>query len=94
MAALKRLTEADFLLLDDLGGGETENAKLESRLLFLALEERQTRRKATLITTNLTPAALIKLFGTRVLGRVQPLTIIHVDHKRNFRLTPAATDLW
>ena len=93
-AALKRLTAPDVLVIDDLGAGETDSAAVERRLLFLALEERQMKRKPTIVTSNLKPEALVQAFGTRVLGRLQPLTIIHVNHKRNFRIPQGDGSLW
>lgn len=92
-AALKRLASPDLLVLDDLGAGETDAASVERRLLFLALDERQMRRKPTIVTSNLSPEMLVQTFGTRFLGRLQPLTIIHVNHKRNFRVR-TAEGLW
>lgn len=93
-AALKRLTTPDLLVLDDLGAGETDSAAVERRLLFLALDERQMRRRPTIVTSNLAPEMLVQTFGTRFLGRLQPLTIIPVNHKRNFRISKSGEGLW
>ncbi|TDE85314.1 ATP-binding protein [Deinococcus sp. S9] len=92
--ALARLTAPDLLVLDDLGAGETDSAAVERRLLFLALDERQTKRLPTIVTANLSPQELVQVFGVRVLARLQPLTVIHVDHKRNFRVSKNARPLW
>lgn len=93
-AALRRLAAPDVLVLDDLGAGETDSAAVERRLLFLALDERQTRRRPTIVTSNLSPDMLVQTFGTRFLGRLQPLTIIAVNHKKNFRVNKSAEGLW
>lgn len=93
-AVLRRLATPQLLVLDDLGAGETDSAAIERRLLFLALDERQTRLLPTVITTNLTPHVLTQVFGSRIIARLQPLTVIHVDHQRNFRVNPAARPLW
>lgn len=92
--ALARLTAPDLLVIDDLSAGETEKGAIERRLLFLALDERQTRRRPTIITTNLFPEELAQTFGRRVLARLQPLTLIHVDHGVNFRLEGEREELW
>ncbi len=92
--ALQRLVSPDLLVLDDLGAGESDQAKIERRLLFLALDERQTKRLTTIVTTNLKPDQLSAVFGARIFARLQPLTIVHVNHKRNFRIDSAAVSLW
>ena len=93
-AALESLGTTDFLILDDLGAGETRNATLENRLLYLALEERQNRRLPTIITSNLEPDALVTKLGSRLLNRLQPLTVLEVNHGRNFRLPSGRDSLW
>ncbi|MBZ9713786.1 ATP-binding protein [Deinococcus multiflagellatus] len=95
-AALLRMVKPDLLIIDDLGAGEPDAASIERRLLFLALDERQVRRKSVIVTTNLklaTPQgtkepSLASIFGARVLARLQPLTILHVNHGINFRAQP------
>ncbi|WP_027459285.1 ATP-binding protein [Deinococcus murrayi] len=98
-AALRRLTDCDLLVIDDLGAGESDTAAVERRLLFLALDERQMRRRPTIVTTNLLlappaeegrrdpnrPASLVEVMGARVLARLQPLRTLHVNHGVNFR---------
>jgi DNA replication protein DnaC len=93
-AALESLGTTDFLILDDLGAGETRNATLENRLLYLALEERQNRRLPTIITSNLEPVELVGKLGSRLLNRLQPLTVLEVNHGRNFRAPSGRDSLW
>lgn len=84
--ALESLILPDFLVLDDLGAGETDNAAVENRLLYLASEYRQNNRRSTLITTNLTPTELSQVVGQRILNRFTPLTTIEINHGKNFRV--------
>lgn len=93
-AALARLTAPDLLVIDDLGAGETDSAAVERRLLFLALDQRQMHRRPTIVTTNLDPKELAALFGARIIARLQPLTVIHVNHGKNFRAARAGRSLW
>lgn len=98
-AALQRLIRPDMLIIDDLGAGESDAASVERRLLHLALDDRQNHRRPTIITTNLLlappageqrrdpkrPLTLVEVLGSRGLGRIQPMTPIHIDHGINFR---------
>jgi DNA replication protein DnaC len=84
-AALESLGTTDFLILDDLGTGETRNA---------TLEERQNRRLPTIITSNLEPVELVSKLGSRLLNRLQPLTVLEVNHGRNFRAASDRDSLW
>jgi DNA replication protein DnaC len=93
-AALESLGTTDFLVLDDLGAGETRNATLENRLLYLALEERQNRRLPSVITSNLDLEELAAKLGLRLLNRLQPLTVIGVNHGQNFRLARDWISVW
>lgn len=93
-AALARLASPDLLVIDDLGAGETDSAAVERRLLFLALDQRQMHRRPTIVTTNLEPRELAGAFGARVIARLQPLEIIHVDHGKNFRSPKGTRSLW
>lgn len=86
LGAVKMLAGADLLILDDLGAAETATQAVEKRILFAALDERQNRRLSTIITSNLDPKKLTGLVGERVLGRLQPLSVIHVDHGINYRM--------
>ena len=90
---VESLGNIDFLVLDDLGAGESDNAKVERRVLYLASERRQNNKKPTIITTNLTQGELTKSIGVRILNRFMPLTVINVNHGRNFRVK-MGEDLW
>jgi DNA replication protein DnaC len=92
--ALEVLGTPDFLILDDLGAGEARQAVLEQRLLYLGLEERQNRRLPTIITSNLGAAVLIERLGSRLLNRLQPLTVLEVAHGRNFRFPEHRQQRW
>lgn len=83
----------DLLVIDDLGAGETGNATLEQRILYLVLEERQNTRRSTVVTTNLEPQEVAKRLGQRLLGRLQPLTILQFRHGKNFR-RPGGKTAW
>lgn len=93
-AALSRLTSPDLLVIDDLGAGETDSASVERRLLFLALDQRQMHRRPTIVTSNLSPQEMAGVFGARIVARLQPLTIIHVNHGKNFRSPKGMKVLW
>ncbi len=41
---------------------------------------------------NRTPQELIETFGRRVMSRLQPLTVVHVNHGKNFRASKGS--LW
>lgn len=84
--ALEQLAGPDLLILDDLGAGETAGGQVEQRLLYLALERRLNARKATILTSNLSPGKLAEALGQRIYNRLQPLTVVEVDHGINFRL--------
>ncbi|WP_216325983.1 ATP-binding protein [Deinococcus aestuarii] len=94
-SAVQRLLAApDLLVIDDLGAGESDSAAIERRLLFLALDERQMHRRSTVVTSNLRPEELAVTFGARILARLSPLTIIHINHGKNFRLKPGRKSRW
>lgn len=82
-----------LLVVDDLGAGETGNATLEQRILYLVLEERQNTRRSTVLTTNLTPAEVADRLGSRLIGRLQPLATMVFRHGRNFR-RPQGRTAW
>ncbi|MCD8104916.1 MAG: ATP-binding protein [Lachnospiraceae bacterium] len=60
--------DCDLLIIDDLGT-ELTNSFVASEL-FLVLNERILRRKSTLISTNLSLAAIADLYSERVLSRI------------------------
>lgn len=89
----KRLAETGLLVLDDVGAGESGEAKVERRLLYFVLEERQNARRTTIVTTNLTAAALKEFLGDRLMNRLMPAEVVNFKHGKNFRL-PKEKTLW
>lgn len=79
------LSRVDLLVFDDIGAGETSNAAIEQRILYLVTEARQNAVKPTVITTNLGTEAFAKNVGQRIVNRLMPLTTIAFSHGRNFR---------
>lgn len=92
--AIDELVAPDLLVLEDLGAGETANATVEKRLLYHATEKRQNASKPVIITTNLSPEELKKLVGGRILGRLQPLSVVEFSHGKNFRAPDLTEELW
>ena len=90
-SVVKLASSPDLLVLDDLGAGETSNAAIEQRLLYLVLEKRQNRSRSTVITTNLAPTELRDRVGQRLVGRLQPLEVMQFKHGRNFRRSSGKT---
>ncbi|MCD8347870.1 MAG: ATP-binding protein [Lachnospiraceae bacterium] len=64
----RHIFECDLLIIDDLGT-ELVNSFVASRL-FLILNERILRRKSTMISTNLSLAAISERYSERVLSRI------------------------
>ena len=89
----RELERADLLVLDDVGAGESGEAKVERRLLYFVLEARQNARRPTVVTTNLTAAALKEFLGDRLMNRLMPAEVVNFKHGRNFR-RPTASTLW
>jgi DNA replication protein DnaC len=89
----KRLANAKLLVLDDVGAGESGEAKIERRVLYFVLEERQNNRRPTVITTNLSAENLRAFLGDRLMNRLMPAEVLNFNHGRNFRRPTAAT-LW
>ena len=89
----RELERADLLVLDDVGAGESGEAKVERRLLYFVLEARQNARRPTVVTTNLTATALKEFLGDRLMNRLMPAEVVNFKHGRNFRRPTAAT-LW
>lgn len=92
--AIRRMAAADVLVIDDLGAGESDNASVERRILYLALNERQMHRRPTVVTTNADPRELAQMFGRQIMARLAPLEMIHVNHGRNFRSAPGRKSVW
>lgn len=93
-SVIEALSSVDFLVLDDLGAGESDSQKIERRILYLVAEARQSSVKPTIITTNLERAELWDYLGARVSNRFMPLTALHVNHGRNFRSPEGRKSLW
>jgi len=66
---IKTLTEADFLVIDDLGT-EPVYRNVTREYLYSVLNERMLYRRRTLITTNLSPAQIGERYGERILSRL------------------------
>ncbi|MCD7832748.1 MAG: ATP-binding protein [Lachnospiraceae bacterium] len=64
----RHIFACDLLIIDDLGT-ELVNSFVASRL-FLILNERMLRRKSTMISTNLSLAAIAERYSERVLSRI------------------------
>ena len=62
------LYDCDLLIIDDLGA-ETVNSFVSTQL-FTLINERHLRRKATIISTNLSPAQLRDRYSDRILSRL------------------------
>ena len=60
--------DCDLLIIDDLGTEFTNS--FTSSQLFICLNERILRRKSTLISTNLSPDDIRKLYSERVFSRI------------------------
>lgn len=91
---VRELSAVDLLVLDDIGAGETANAEVEKRVLYLVMEARQNGGKPTVITTNLSQNDLVNVVGVRIMNRLQPLTMLAFKHGKNFRLKNAEAGLW
>lgn len=67
-SALDYILDCDLLIIDDLGT-ELANAFINSRL-YLCLNERDLRRKSTIISTNLSLDDLHKTYSERIFSRI------------------------
>ena len=66
---LEALLESDLLILDDLGTEPIyRNVTLE--YLYSVLNERLRREKKTIVTSNLSPRALMERYGERIFSRL------------------------
>lgn len=91
---VRELSGVDLLALDDIGAGETANAEVERRILYLIMEARQNAAKPTIVTTNLSQLELVGVVGARIMNRLQPLTALAFKHGKNFRLKNQSEALW
>jgi len=92
-AVVERLARPSLLVIDDIGAGEAGEGKLELRILYFVLEQRQNARRATLLTSNLTPQQVTAFLGSRITNRLMPLETFVFNHGRNFR-APKGTNAW
>jgi len=83
--ALELLVKPRLLLLDDLGAGETDNAAIEKRLLYQALDQRNMDEKPLIGTSNLTQSEMVGAFGARTIARLRPVEFIEFSHGVDFR---------
>ena len=65
---LDYIRDCDLLIIDDLGT-ELNNAFVTSRL-FVTLNDRLTRRRSTIISTNLSPDELQREYSERIFSRI------------------------
>lgn len=63
------MLDADILCIDDLGT-ETMLKNITLEYLYTVVNERWLRKKYTVVTTNLTPDALIKRYGEAIFSRL------------------------
>ena len=66
--SMEHLLGCDLLIIDDLGT-ELNNSFISSQL-FLCMNERLLRRKATIISTNLSLGQLSQAYSERILSRI------------------------
>ena len=66
---LKNLMETDCLIIDDLGT-EPMRKNVTKEYLLLLLNERLTKNKATIITSNLSPEQILNKYEERIFSRI------------------------
>ena len=76
-AEVKRLCEADYFILDDLGSSSMSDWQKE--VIFDLIDDRYSSRKPTLITSNLFRDDLKKIFDPRVLSRLYSTQNVIID---------------
>lgn len=76
LAIMSRLTDAEFLVLDDIGAGSLSD--FERRSTLDLLECRLTRLRPTVVTTNLTVEQIGTLMDERISSRLSAYTRIAV----------------
>lgn len=90
---INQLASTDVLTLDNVTTSDLRHVGL--RLLNTVLEDRQNNARPTILTTNLKPEILTTDIGTNLITRLEPLSIIHFNHGKNFRKANADTEeLW
>jgi chromosomal replication initiation ATPase DnaA len=68
LTAFHHAADVELLVLDDLGVGLATDWTADT--LYRLVDERWTRRRATMVTTNLTPPQLEKEFDARIVSRI------------------------
>ncbi len=68
-ALLEAIINCDVLIIDDLGS-EPMLKKVNEDYLYLVLNERLTKNKSTIVTTNLTLRSLLERYGDRTFSRI------------------------
>ena len=80
----KRIRSVDLLVLDDLGGENTEQNWVKAKVDSI-ITERYNRMKPVIITTNLSPTQLYEVYGARVLDRIKETTRIVIHAGKSLR---------
>ncbi len=68
LAAFEHAASVELLVLDDLGAGLATDWTADT--LYRLVDERWTKRRATMVTTNLTPEELEQKFDARIVSRI------------------------
>lgn len=87
-ATLARYRTANVLLLDDVGDLDAPGAESDDRrrLLYAVLNHRSNWMLPTILTTNLSPSALVEAFGGRSVERVIEMCALVGMGGENLRL--------
>ena len=89
-SVVNRYAEYEFLMIDDVGhGNEThDNVKdFESANLFNVIDKRQSARRPTVLTMNMTLERLGQIYGGSMLSRLR-----HYDNSQEWGFGAVATD--
>ena len=79
---LNTLNDADLLIIDDLGC--EFQSQINKSAIFEVINLRTSLNKPIIITTNLTPEELQKIYGSRIISRVlSTLTVLSFIGKDN-----------
>ncbi|MFC6617972.1 ATP-binding protein [Deinococcus radiophilus] len=68
---IEDLVAPDLLVLDDVGAAATQTGELERKLFTRVIDGRYRRRRATVMTSNLTSRQLQDAMGVRAFDRIQ-----------------------
>lgn len=83
--ALAIMQKVDFLVIDDVGRGETAKQTVESQLMYQVLNFRYENKLPTILTTEKAPPAFAKHIGGASLSRLSPVEYIQFNHGTKFR---------